>query len=180
MRTRILFRFTCCGLWLGLSVAALAAVGDPEGWSLRTDYAKPRAFLVWAPMGDGSRELVFDCVPGNSFGVRSEDASEELVGRAATLLLGAAQARYPIAGEVAKDVNTGEVFFTATLSADAKGLAAIQRGLVPLLESAGSLRYVISSGNASTESFENSVPISLQQLRPLMQRFKSVCFGTKK
>ena len=96
------------------------------------------------------------------------------------MLLGAAQARYPIAGEVAKDANTGEVFFTATLSADAKGLAAIQRGLVPLLESSGPLKYVISSGNASTESFENSVPISLQQLRPLMQRFKAVCFGTKK
>jgi hypothetical protein len=177
---RTLFWFTCCGLGIGLSVAALAALGDPEGWSLRTDYAKPRAFLVWAPMEDGLRGLAFDCAPGNFFGVRSEDAPEDLVGKPATLLLGAGEARYPIAGEVTKDANTGEVFFTATLSADAKGLAAIQRRLIPLLENSGSLRYAISSGNASTESFENSMPISLQQLRPLMQRFKAVCFGAKK
>jgi hypothetical protein len=180
MRMRTLFWLTCCGLGLGLSVAALAALGDPEGWSLRTDYAKPRAFLVWAPMEDGSRGLAFDCVPGNFFGVRSEDAPEDLVGKPATLLLGAGETRYPIAGEVAKDANSGEVFFTATLSGDAKGLAAVQRRLMPLLESAGPLRYAIGSGNASTESFENSTPISLQQLRLLMERFKEACFGAKK
>ena len=180
MRMRTLFWFTCCGLGLGLSVAALAALGDPEGWSLRTDYAKPRAFLVWAPMEDGSRGLAFDCVPGNFFGVRSEDAPQDLVGKSAVLLLGAGQARYPIAGEVVKDANTGEVFFTATLSGDAKGLSAIRRGLVPLLESTGPLSYAISPGNASADSFENSMPISLQQLRPLMQQFKAVCFGPKK
>jgi hypothetical protein len=178
MRTS--FGVTCCvwGLWL--SVAAMAAVGDPEGWSLRTNYAKPRAFLVWAPMEDGSRGLVFDCVPGNFFGVRSEDAPEDLVGKAATLLLGAVEARYPIAGEVAKDANTGEVFFTATLPGDAKGLAAVRRGLVPILESGGSLKYAIIAGNVSTGSFENSPLILLQQLRPLMKRFDSACFGAKK
>jgi len=42
---RTLFGLTCCVLGLGLSVVAMAAVGDPEGWSLRTDYAKPWAFL---------------------------------------------------------------------------------------------------------------------------------------
>ena len=180
MRMRTLCGLTCCVLGLGgLSVAVMAAVGDPEGWSLRTDYAKPRAFLVWVPMEDGSRGLAFDCVAGNFFGVRSEDAPEDLVGKA-TLLLGAGQAQYPIAGEVAKDANTGEVFFTATLSGDAKGLGAIQRQLVPLLESTGPLRYAISSGNVSAGSFENAMPISLHPLRPLMQRFKAVCFGAKK
>ena len=79
MRMRTLCGLTCCVLGLGgLSVAVMAAVGDPEGWSLRTDYAKPRAFLVWAPMEDGSRSLAFDCVSGNFFGVRSEDAPEDL------------------------------------------------------------------------------------------------------
>ena len=51
---------------------------------------------------------------------RSEDAPGELVGSPATLLLGRDQATYPIAGEVLKDANTGQVFFTATLSGDAK------------------------------------------------------------
>ena len=177
---RTLLGMTCCVSGLGLSVAVMAAIGDPEGWSLRTDYAKPRAFLVWTSMEDGSRGLAFDCVPGNFFSVRSEDAPEDLAGKAATLLLGAGQAQYPIPGEVAKDASTGEVFFTATFSGDAKGLSAIQRGLAPLLESAGPLAYAIRRGNASTDSFETSMPISLQQLRPLMQRFKAVCFGTKK
>ena len=99
--------------------AAQAAAGDPEDWSLRTDYAKPRAFLVWAPLEDGSRVLEFDCVPGNFFVARSEEAPGELVGSPATLLLGGDQATYPIAGEVVKDANTGQVFFTATLSSDA-------------------------------------------------------------
>ena len=111
---------------------------------------------------------------------RSEDAPGELVGSPATLLLGRDQATYPIAGEVLKDANTGQVFFTATLSGDAKGLAAVRRGLAPLLESGGSLKYAIIAGNVSTGSFENSPLILLQQLRPLMKRFNSVCFGAKK
>ena len=160
--------------------AAQAAAGDPEGWSLRTDYAKPRAFLVWAPLEDGSRVLEFDCVPGNFFVARSEDAPGELVGSPATLLLCGDQATYPIAGEVVKDANTGQVFFTATLSGDAKGLAAVRRGLAPLLESGGSLKYAIIAGNVSTGSFENSPLILLQQLRPLMKRFNSLCFEAKK
>ena len=161
-------------------VAAEAAAGDPEGWSLRTDNGKPRAFLVWVPMEDGSRVLEFDCVPGNFFVARSEDAPGELVGSPATLLLGGDQATYPIAGEVVKDANTGQVFFTAMLSGDANGLAAVRRGLAPILESGGSLKYAIIAGNVSTGSFENSPLILLQQLRPLMKRFNSVCFGAKK
>jgi hypothetical protein len=96
-----------------VSTATDAATGDPEGWSLRTDYSAPRAFLVFAPMEDGARVFQFDCVPGNSFIVRSDDAPEELVGKPAALLLQSGQLTYAITGEIAKDANTNEVFFIA-------------------------------------------------------------------
>ena len=96
------------------------------------------------------------------------------------LLLGGDQATYPIAGEVVKDANTGQVFFAATLSATRRGLLQYGGDWHRFLKSGGSLKYAIIAGNVCTGSFENSPLILLQQLRPLMKRFNSVCFGTKK
>ena len=73
-------------------------------------------------------------VAGNFFVARSEDAPGELVGSPATLLLGGDQARYPIAGEVAKGCKYRPSLFRRDALCDAKGLTAVRRGLAPLLE----------------------------------------------
>ena len=159
--------------WLHLRlIFANAYYGDKQGWSLRTDYKYPRAFLIWVPLDDGPRVLTLDCVPGNNFGIRSEDVDPQKSTQAPTLALRNGSFRYDVQGEITHAVD-GETFFQATLPGNRSDLSSLARKLLPILEGRERIAFSISSPG------ETPAPasISVSGLGFLMREFKAVCFG---
>ena len=95
--------------------SAWTAEGDPEGWSVRTDFPQRRAFLLWTPLSDGPRVLAIDCVPGNTLGIFSEDVAEDLVNKSATLSLANGRAKFEVLGDVICDSRTGRGVLSGVL-----------------------------------------------------------------
>ena len=162
------------------AAAAVAAEGDKEGWSVRTDYPKPRAFLIWVPLSDGPRVLAIDCVPGNAFNVASEDVTEDMAGKPATLTLANGHRRYDIGGEIIKNAGSGEVSFRAALQADPKSLQSIAAKLMPVLENAGRISYAFGAGTGPAAQPSTPGSIGALSARPqALKSFKAVCFGIR-
>ncbi len=149
--------------------SAWTAEGDPEGWSVRTDFPQRRAFLLWTPLSDGPRVLAIDCVPGNTLGIFSEDVAEDLVNKSATLSLANGRAKFEVLGDVIRDTRTGEVSFRANLAGDESGLRAVRDKLLPVFEGPGPLTMQIGTGSAGV--------LPGTGLAKPLTRFKSICFA---
>ncbi len=159
------------GLALANVLPAASATGDKQGWSTTYDPRK-RAFLSFVADDDGPRILTLACLRDvDMFSVISEGVvAARSAGGRATLTLSNGEARYVVEGEVALDPVAGVMSFSKDVDADARSLRRIRSGLLPILEGKGPI--LIAIGSTSRE-----IPVA--GLAGVLERFKSVCFGSR-
>jgi hypothetical protein len=164
--------FAIC-IMFAATTPALSYRGDKEGWSIRTDYASPRAFLTWVPLNDGPRVLELDCVPGGFISLISEDVEEGRADTRAIITLTNGRSRFDAEGEITRVVTSGETFFQASVS-----LRAARERLIPALEGPGPITYELAALPARKDATgPGTIPVA--NLAQPLGAFKSVCFGIR-
>jgi hypothetical protein len=129
---------------------------------------------MWVPLSDGPRVLEFDCVPGNSLNIFSEDVEPEKAGDRATLTLVNGRARFDIQGEITRVVTSNEIFFQASVP-----LREARERLLPIFEGPGPINYKIGVGSVQNDMSDAASPISVNGLMRTLRAFKAVCFGRR-
>lgn len=170
-RSAIIIMAAIAVLALAGVLPAACAAGDKQGWSTTYDPRK-RVFLSFVPAAGGPRSLTLACLRDvDMFSVMSEGVVDaRSAGGRATLTLTNDQAHYVVEGEVGLDPVAGLVSFSKDIDADARALQRIRSALLPVLEGKGPI--LITIGSASRQ-------IPVLGLAGALERFKSVCFGSR-
>ncbi len=165
-------------VFLQFNRPVLAAKGDKAGWSFHTGPGH-QALLLWVPLSDGPRVLVFNCPRDTSkFIISSEDVADDQQPGPATLTLANSRSRYDIVGQIARGETTKLPGFTAELAGDPASLQNISAKILPLLEGRGSLKYLIGIGHSRNNmASENVGLIELKGAPAPLAQFKKTCFG---